>query len=66
MEDYLYYLNTIKSSSSSGPKPTWSRKEKPREQNDRPYSRKPRRDYKDYDNPTDSSNARKLISYDDL
>jgi hypothetical protein len=65
MEDYLYYLNTIKS--SSGHNPNWSRKDRTRDFGDRAaYSRKPRRDYKDYDNPGESSSTRKLISYDDL
>lgn len=65
MEDYLYYLNTIKS--STGHNPNWTRKDKPqREYSERTYNKKPRRDYKDYDNPTESSSSRKLISYDDL
>ncbi len=65
MEDYLYYLNTIKS--TSGHNPNWTRREKPRDQRDyNPHSRKPRRDYKDYDNPSETTSGRKLISYDDL
>jgi hypothetical protein len=61
MEDYTYFLNSIKNGNIGGNKDKFSKM--------RPYKRD-YKDYKDYDNPkqatTNTCNARKLISYDDL
>lgn len=78
MDDYLYYLNTIKSSGGQPVNNQYDNRRPPsggkyfkdfnRGRDDR---RKPRREFKDYDNPNDSSQlnqagGRQLISYDDL
>lgn len=61
MEDYTYFLNSVKNGTNmnNNDKKRFSKER-------RPYTK---RDYKDYDNPQPKVaqiNQRKLISYDDL
>ncbi len=80
MDDYLYYLNTIK---SYGSQPANAQYDNRRNSSGSKYfkdynrgsrdgdRRKPRREFKDYDNPSEASqqtsySGRQLISYDDL
>ena len=81
MEEYLHYLNTVKSFQHGGNVPYESKRNyssgrysKDRDHGERferdmTRKRRPMREYRDLDNPTENaaaSSGRQLISYDDL